>query len=279
MTRAAHSLHICWVGKISPWLDDRQLKINTQPFLSGWRSPKSTSIEEYAEKNNLDPDWCVERLATGDKLYLLQDGWIDETFLDIFLRSRKSVQRTPGEIFRLDEFSPDEEYELRQRLGDLEINEDLSGLVLMEVSYGLMGNHLRYFDLTSPDDAELTLGDRTIPLIRLYRATLEHGIDLPAGRWTTRRRVLDTIDQKHQAAGQRFLQSLIDYGVVEEKRLIVGSQETQRGSTQIERIQIRIQQAQILSLMGINLGIIPEDWDEDLITQLPEPILEGLLDE
>ena len=87
ITRAAHSLHVCWAGTLTPLLDPNVTRVELQPMFAGRLEPDPVTIASFAQDYGLDSDWCVERLARADKLRLLRDGKIDRTLLEVFFDS------------------------------------------------------------------------------------------------------------------------------------------------------------------------------------------------
>jgi DNA helicase-2/ATP-dependent DNA helicase PcrA len=100
ITRASHSLHICWVGALTPFLDSALTSVEMQLALEGKLEPRLVTIEQYASAApGLDADKYVERLAGADRLEILSNGRIDETVLDVFIGSKeRDLKLHEGEL-------------------------------------------------------------------------------------------------------------------------------------------------------------------------------------
>ena len=81
LTRAAHRLHICWIGTITPFLAQTEAQPTLQPSLNGRIEPCPVTIDTFAKEQGIDADQCVRQLALMEKLPLLRDGHIDRTLL------------------------------------------------------------------------------------------------------------------------------------------------------------------------------------------------------
>lgn len=264
LTRAAHSLHVCWIGQITPLLDKSETSIELVPALDGGLAQKPVTIEHYASVRGFDVDWCVERLAGADKLHLLKDGRIDTTVLDMVLREYDSASGTSSAETVVDTISDDIQESIRGQVHSFgaTVATDVPGaLALAQLTYGLLRNQMRSVGLPIPDD-DPAPAEQMILLVSLLKAMKTQDLELSSGRWTTERRALEAVEEEWYDDGRRQLTLLLDYGIVERH-------------TTGERMQIRVPQERIHDMLVLGIGHEPPDLDRDLIQQLsrlPEPI-------
>lgn len=260
LTRSAHVLHICWVGAITPLLDASLDTVQVEPFMSEWLSPRLVMIEEYAQSNGMDPDWCVERLAGAGKLDLLVDGRMDEAVLGVLLQSRDATRERSVDASELGQLEPDVEDQLRRQITDWDTSGELgvqSSLALIQSCYGLLRHQIRTLGLNIAEDEDLTLADHAVLMVKLLKVLRGSDLTLPVGRWTTRRRVLDCLDKQRREIGQEILDRLLEHGIIEENL------------TETRYPQTRVQQRWVQGLAELSLGYVPDEWDTDLVESLP----------
>ncbi len=99
-------------------------------------------------------------------------------------------------------------------------------------------------------------------LARLYYTIKRAKTTFTAGRWTTKRRVLEKLQKEFKQPGTDILQILLDYGAVEEKLADPSSPSSNRGA------QIRITLPFIPVILDLTFGYEPKNWDEELTTKL-----------
>lgn len=255
ITRAAHQLFVNWVGELSLLLEDSNSLVEPPQLFARVLEPTPLTIAEFAAKNeSLDPVWCVERLAGAEKLHLLEQGRMDETVLATLLKSyRQSMQRTAERVIQPLEASDREE--LTTMVRSLSMDPDTrTGLALTQLTYGLLRNHMRFAGLELDSESEQNLEEQVI-LLRTFRQFQDHEVgELPMGRWTTERVVLDLVGPGRNEQALNALNLLIDYGVVEKNKE-----------------QIRVNSALALDLLDAGLGEEGLGWDSDLTAQLTLP--------
>jgi len=272
LTRAVHALHVAWVGQLSPWLDSQQTTVTMQPFLESAISLRPVTIKAYADQHNLDPDWCVERLASTDRLWLLDKGRMDETLLDIALtadeaNSRRASRELDDE--KLTVFGPDTEREIRATLTEWDDQPDSAlqmGLALAQLAYGLFRPQIRNLRLLPPSGAENTLSDQVLALAEFRQTLRTIGSSVPPGQWITKPQLIRTLTERRQAWGQKLIQTLLKNGLLEE----LPSDPT--------RSRVRLSPDYAQSLLERSLGETPAAWEADLIEAIPNiPALAPLL--
>ncbi len=255
ITRAAHQLFVNWVGQPSPLLEDAAPSITLAEPFSRVMEPTPVTIAGFASSHpNLEPAWCVERLARREKLHLLKNGRIDETVVAMLLDSDgKEPRKTArGSIQLLD-------VNTRSKITNLvrSLNfepKTQSGLALTQLTFSLLRNQMRASGLTLDNEAEKTLEDQVVALCTFHQFLDGDNFGLTPGRWTTERIVLELVLEKRREKALDFLNLLIDYGIVEQANE-----------------QIRIRSDQIPELLTLVLGGTPANWDSDLIAQLSMP--------
>jgi DNA helicase-2/ATP-dependent DNA helicase PcrA len=266
LTRALHALHICWTGILTPLLDERLRSVAIRRPLTGHLAPQPVTVEAHVSgRDGLDADWCVERLAGADKLILLQDGKIDETVLEVLIRSFSQDQQGVDVETVVQPLDAAAHRALEQHAAKLEAAPDAEtqrAAAFVQLVYGLLRNPMRRVGLQAPQDDDGTLADQMILLVTLFQAVREGNVVLSVGPRTTHRRALQAVDEGRRELAQRQLSLLIDHGIVEEAS---GRRHT----------WIQVPQAWLHDLLALGLGHTPETWDGDLLDQiawLPEPL-------
>ncbi len=257
ITRASHSLHICWEGNLTPLLNDESdLEMGT--LLDACAAPKPVTVAEFAKQRAIgNTDGLIERLAKAGKLYLLRDGRIDASLLAL-INARYERERESQEV-EIPPLPPDVINEMQQWIND--VMQDRSADMIaagaqLQLAYGLLRNHLRSLGL-APEDGESDALQQAVALSRFLYAT-RNGLFTPgAGRWTTRSRAVEAAEPRLQEQANRILDRFIDYGLIQVDR--IG-----------ERMQLRVAQEWAAGLAEIALGGSPEQWDRDLCADLPE---------
>lgn len=259
LTRAAHALHVCWTGVITPLLNPEQSLLAVQQPFSDVPADSQLTIQEFAStRPDFDADRCVEMLASAGKLYLLENGKIDETTMGLFL-ARHAKSQSPAEQEETRTAPPLSE-EVRAAIRrtcaqpDLASIEGDAAFVAPQVVFGLMRHHLSNLDIAAVDDPEDPAA-QVEGLARAYAAVYRLGISLGAGLWTTERRVLEAVPIRSSERARRTLALLIGYGIVE-----------RTGSG--KQTRIRIAPDRVQGLLRFALGAEPDDWDADLLKQI-----------
>jgi len=260
ITRAAHSLHVCWLGTPSPLLDESIERVEVASFLGGRTASSLQTLEEYAKSNRLDADWCVEFLARSGRLNLLKEGVIDPIVLDLLIQASRSVPRPTTEENFIAPLDPHVEEALRLQVRHWEGQTDpavQAGLALAQTTFGLFKNHLRSLALIAPKENEFDLPQQMILLVRLYKLLQEANLSLPAGRWSGRQRLDEEVDRQHLPVQREILQNLLDYGILEIQTVAN------------QREQLRVNARWINELLELSLGYSPGELDKDLLERLP----------
>ena len=259
ITRAAHKLYICWLGEISPLLDDRLWQVEVEPFLADRDSSTELTLLEYAEANRHDPDWCVDLLARQGRLTLLMDGKIDPIVMDLVVQANKSTSRPSAEEVFVEELDPAVEEGIVRRVQHWqEEMHQQAAVALLETTFGLFQNHMRALAIIHNRDDDYRLPEQAVALARLHKLLENASLELPGGRWTTRQRVMEAVDPDRRAQHQELLQTLLDYGVIETHQVAN------------DREQIRVNQQWIPDLIAFSLGHEPHGMDADLVARLPK---------
>jgi DNA helicase-2/ATP-dependent DNA helicase PcrA len=258
ITRAAHKLHIYWQGEISPLLDDRLERVDVVPFLAHRDASTLMTMQEYAQANRLDSDWCVELLARQGRLPLVFDGKIDPIVMDLLVQESKSISGTSPEDMFVEDLDP----EFVEQIGALvelweEEGEQQIAMALLETTFGLLQNHMRALKIIEGRDDNFRLSEQIVALMRLHILIENADLSLPGGRWTTRQRLEEAVDLERLAPHRELLQTLLDYGVIE-THLAANN-----------RQQIRVSQPWIRDLLALSLGSEPLGMDADLVARLP----------
>lgn len=256
ITRAAHQLVVNWVGEMSPLLDDSAPTVALAEPFAGVLEPAPVTIIDFAARHPpLDPASCVERLARTEKLHLMENGRIDETVLAALLKpdgrgaqvtARRFVQPLDVETRGI----------ITEGVRSLQVNpENQSGLALTQLAYGLLRNQLRFSGLRLDTEADTSLEDQVVALVTFQRFLDGGSADLPPGRWTTERSVLELVAKHRVEQALRFLNLLVDYGIVERNNE-----------------QIRLRSELVPEMLTCALGRRPASWDPDLIGRLSMPV-------
>lgn len=261
LSRAAHSLHVCWIGALTPLLDANQPSIELHSPLAESLQPRLVTIEEYVARHpHFDADWCVERLAGAGKLRLLADGQVDETLLEVILAGLRSSTRTPEDEVSIEPLSPDVEQGLHEQVRSLDgllesaVQEALGSTQLI---YGLLRNQMRGLGLAIPEDDHFPLAEQVVLLATLAKAVRGRGESLSIGRWTTAQHALDAVAGSRRVMAEKWLALLVDFGVVEE--------EMRAG-----RAWIRVPRESMSDLLELSLGHRPGSWEPDLLQRSPQ---------
>lgn len=259
LTRAAHALHVCWTGLITPLLDPELSSLTVQQPFSDVPADSQLTIQEFAStRPEFDADRCVEMLASAGKLYLLENGKIDEATLGLFL-ARHAKSQGPADQDEARTAPPLSE-EVRAAIRRTCAQPDLAGtkgdaaFVAPQVVFGLMRHHLGNLDIPAIDDPEDPAA-QVEGLARAYAAVYRLEISLGAGLWTTERRVLEAVPIRSGERARQILALLIGYGIVER---------TGNG----KQTRIRIAPDRVQGLLRFALGAEPDDWDADLLKQI-----------
>lgn len=270
LTRASHSLYVFWVGSISPLIDVDIPHVELQPVIDGGLAPEPVTVEEYVQSaGGLNADSCIERLAGADKLRLLAEGRIDPVVLDLLMRSsarqthdeEAEGTNTPLEAERESALRRQVERWESAQPSDYDPDADQphaalpDALALAQLCFGLLRNQLRAAGLETTETVGTLVGEQVVQLVTLLKA-VDHGLALSLGRWTTQQRALLGIKEDYRVLASEQLALLMDYGIVEQ-----GGQD--------QRLQIRVLPERLEGILRLSLGYVPEDWDQDLLAQLP----------
>lgn len=270
LTRASHSLYVFWAGSISPLIDVDIPHVELQTVIDGGLAPEPVTVEEYIQPaGSLNADSCIERLAGADKLRLLANGRIDPVVLDLLMRS--STRRTDNEEEEGSNtpLAAERESALRRQVerwesaqpSDHDPDADQphaalpDALALAQLCFGLLRNQLRAAGLETTETVGTLVGEQVVQLVTLLKA-VDHGLALSLGRWTTQQRALLGVKEEYRVLASEQLALLMNYGIVEQ-----GGQD--------QRLQIRVLPERLEGILRLSLGYVPEDWDQDLLAQLP----------
>ena len=255
ITRAAHQLVVNWVGRPSPLLESSTPVIDLAEPFAQVMEPNPVTIADFASSHpNLEPAWCVERLARREKLNLLRNGRIDQTVAAMLLGTDEKEPRrtTRGLIQPLDIQTRST---ITERVRSLNFERKTqSGLALTQLTFSLLRHQMRSFGLTLDGEAENTLEDQVVALCTFQQYLDGDSSGLTPGRWTTERTVLELVLKNRREQALIFLNMLIDFGIVERSNE-----------------QIRVRSDQIGELLVLALGGTAANWDPDLIAQLSMP--------
>ena len=259
LTRAAHVLHVCWLGVITPLLDPQSPSITAQQPFADVPIDSTLTIQEFVRtRPGIDADRCVEALASAGKLYLLENGKVDETILDLFLSRRAKSEGLANQDEARSAPPLTEEVRAAIRRACAEADPGGAGtdsvFAAPQLAHGLMRHHLSSLDIVPSDDPEDPAA-QIESLARAYTAISRLGLSLGAGLWTTERRALEAVPVRSSEKARQILAALVGYGIVER---------TGNG----KQIRIRIAPDRILGLLRFALGAEPDDWDADLLKQI-----------
>jgi len=265
ITRASYSLHILWVGSLTPLLDGDMVSVDMHAPLDGALKRRRVTIGEFAAKtDDVEADWCVERLAGSGKLELMGSGEMDETVLRVLIRSYK-LSGSTSEQNVVEPLEKERARALEQAATRMEEELGTSAseaLAFTQLAYGLLRNTIRRYGLEASLDSDDTFGQQVVLLWTLLDAVRRREVTLEVGRRTTRRRTLDAVDEKRREIARGQLSVLVEYGILEE-----GSGPPYPW--------IRASQEWLQGLLELGLGYVPGEWDDDLLAQiehLPRPI-------
>ena len=259
ITRAAHKLNICWVGTISPLLDQQMDHVVVEPFMKDYQ-PELVNIEKYSEERHIEADGCIEQIARTGRLPLLAEGTFDPVLMDMIIRTINTTSESTTDDVLVVPLKPEEEAYLTALIQDWEGQENdeiQSALALIETIFGLYKNHMRNLALITAKDVDFSLVEQIISLVRLKKLLEDANLSLPTGRGAGRKRLLEEINPQRQKYHISILNTLIDYGLVE---LQVISD---------ERSLIRISSEWNKAVLDFGLGYSPSGLDPDLVNNLP----------
>jgi hypothetical protein len=260
VTRASHTLHVCWTGTMTPLLDQAISNVERHPLFDGHLLRESTTISGYAMQNkHIDSDWCVERLAAADKLHLLRSGRIDPIVLEIVLRGVGADQHRASSETVLQPLDKAARQALREYMLILQMDRDPrieAALAVTQLAYGLLRNQIRAVGLDPLDEADTDVTGQIALMLPLLQAVQEEEVTLSAGRWTTQQRAIQAADSRRRTLAEEVLTMLLDYGIVEA---------TKQGS----RTQVRVPQQWVQGLLTLGLGHRPDAWEQDILAQIP----------
>lgn len=262
LTRAAHELHVAWVGAPSLLLPEAA-QVALGEFLPDARKWSPITISEYIRRRAADAtattlfeDDCVERLAATEKLGLLQDGRIDGKLLDLLLGLNGRTARIAEEqtVRPLEPHLLGRVAEESRRLEAATDGNEGRATALTQVVFGLFRLQLRAGGLPVADEGETSLAEQLSLLLALLRAVEEEGFALTSGRWTTRQRTLAGVRRESLAEAERCLELLLGYGCVE---------------TNPKDRRIRLSPDWMAPVLRLGLGHVADELDRDLLQQLP----------
>jgi DNA helicase-2/ATP-dependent DNA helicase PcrA len=258
ITRAAHSLHVCWVGAITLFLDEDHSSIVVQPMLGGSVVPGPVTIEAYVNRNpRYSADECVQSLAAADKLWLLKKGVVDEMLLEIEMRAAARAPQTSGRgvaDLPIDRLA---RADLQEQVAQLSSSTDedvKSALAFLQLAYGLLRDWMPGAGAARSDDGELH--DQVIQMATLMRTLRANGLTPGIPPQTTRSRALQAVAASRRETAERLLSALIDLGIVEE---LDGP----------ARAWLRVPADRVQGMLELSLGHTPNEWEPDWVAQLP----------
>jgi DNA helicase II / ATP-dependent DNA helicase PcrA len=263
ITRASHTLYICWAGTLTPLLSPDRRALTLAPSLPAAVMSELVTIQDWAISNQLDPDWCVERLAGANKLGMLQQGKIEGLLLELLLQPYLHNQRRLVSDTAVQNLSDREKKDLKQHVSMLDAIGDpnlQTGLGLTQLVYGLMRNQLRAAGIAPDDELEQQLSEQVIALATFLQAIEVENGPLTAGRWTTRRRSLDQVAKHREKQAESIIDTLIEMGALD-----------------LSDRAMRVSQEWIPELLRLALGEPPENFGWDLLSLLscPPSLLNG----
>ena len=263
LTRAAHALHVRWLGSVTPLLDQQQPSVRLQPVLEGALNPQLQTISEYAAaRPGRHVDWYVERLAQMDKLRLLRTGKIDAHLMDVIMAGYNAVlsaHDNGDEEAAIDLLEDDVQQLLIQQAQSLDQSDDAAvqeALAITQLAYGLLRNHMRSAGLEVAEQSEVPLSRQVILLVTLALATRRGRSIASAGRWTTRQVVLQSVDNNRRATAERWLATLEQHGIIESQQ-------------SAQRTQIRVVTNWVQPILELGLGYLTDVWDRELLDTIP----------
>jgi len=271
VTRAAHKLDICWVGEISPLLNNELDFVEIQPFFT-IDTNETVTIEKYAENAAVDSDSCIELLAREGRLPVLHEGRLPPIVMDMIMLSARKEAKPSSEDVLLVPLKPEDEELIRKQVRALESQETQltqDALGFINLIFGLLKNHLKNFGLNADQEQELQFVHQVIQLVRFKKLIEDAGLVLPAGRSAGHKRLLEDLFPDWQSASVEILNTLIDHGLIESQ------------TTNQDRRLLRINPEWIKPILDTCLGYPSPDLDADLVQTLPklsDPIDQPLLE-
>lgn len=260
ITRAAHRLHICHQGQISPLLDENIPIVPVESYLGDRDAKPTLTVESYAQANRLELDWCVELISRSGWLPLLQDGRLDPIVMDLAVQASGAKPSSQEDTF-IAPLEPAIEQKVKDQAKAWdEVGEEAVqvALTLSQTVFGLLRNHLRNLGLLPDQESDISLPQQLVLLTRLRKLITEAGLDLPAGRWTGMQRLQAEIDRSRAGYFDVVFEPLLDYGLLETQ------------TTANQRQQCRIRSEWIEPLLEISVGLRPSGLDVDLLERLPK---------
>lgn len=257
ITRAAHELTICYQGKIAPLLDKTREQVEQVPWVVDDQEPRPLTIEGYANKRgDLIADWCVERLASVNRLDLLDEGVIDEMLLEVTLKSfRKNWLTDEETTLPLVDSSMQEI--IRQQVDKMKLfgpDAYPPGLGLTQIAFGLLLHQMKVAGLKIAGEVKTDLEEQLIALASFHEAFDSQAAPIGARGWTTISEINQYVAPEFQGKVAETLNLLVEYGILEQ------------GDG-----RLRLRHEWIPGLLCLALGRPSDEWDRDLLSQMAEP--------
>lgn len=258
LTRAAHALHIRWVGRPTLFLDEHHPQLSVTSVIAGVDAvPRCTIAAYVAQRQGWNADACIERLANMEKLHLLRTGTIDPVVLDVLLAPFEPAARESDDngVAMLDDHT---RQRVEAQIDDLVRVPTASvqhALALTELAYGLLRNQLRAANLTIADEGIVPLKEQVCLLLPLFQALETQHLTPGAGRWTTRQSVIQAISLERRGQAEHLFALFQEYGLIEH----------QTGGKQP---LLRVAQQWVHPLLALALGSPTDIWDADMLAQL-----------
>ncbi len=256
ITRASHSLSICWVGQRSPLINQNAERLSLAPVLGGYLQPRPLTIRAYAQEVQANADWCVERLAAKEKLALLRNGTIEYVLIDSLLRPELARQNQDDEaVAALSDVERRRLYELLREVLTAPEHIKLQRRSLIHMGYGLARHHMSLAGLELPPDTATDLDTQAALLVAYRRAMQRDQLIVTAGRWTTRAAVLRSAPAHCKDAAETLLGLFLEHGIVEERPTGMGP-------------LLRVRQEWLAGLVDLSTGTLPTGWDSELLNAI-----------
>jgi len=257
ITRASHTLHLCWVGACSPLLGNDPSPISLRAPLEDVLTAPPITLAAYVQQ---DPrrslDAVVELLATREKLQLLRNGTINRTVLELILATGASPREEADDEQLAQPLDAPVVVMLREYIATVERDPAAhDALTASKLACGLLRHQIRAVGLSFPDERILDTADHLALVLALRRAIRHGGVTPTAGRWTTPQRALQAVPPAGQPTAERVLAALLTAGILE-----------QGGGA--ARRQIRVPTERVVEILDLALGMTPS-WEPELVEQLP----------
>lgn len=189
LTRASHSLHVGWIGQVTPLLDATQPSVQLVDPYEEQIAAELVTIAEFAKQapQPLALDICVDRLASAGKLYLLSNGRMDRTTLAVLTGDMTGNESDEGQT--APELDPQVAQAVRQQIANVASQpEHGPALAFLQLTYGLLRNVLRGVGITLDEEQDADMSEQAVALARFLNAIRVDNLGYTVGVMTTERR-------------------------------------------------------------------------------------------